>query len=403
VRPLDGVVVIDLTQFAAGPYCTMLLADAGARVIKIEPVDGEPYRHAGPALEASDGSKTGSYFLRFGRGKESVVLDLKSPKGLQTFTELVKSADVVVQNFRPETVTRLGIDYPSLRALNPRIIYTSISGFGQPDFLPSPYSDWPAFAIVAEAMGGIMDQIGDATCPPHSSGVSLGDLYAGGMAVNGTLMALLQRDRTGEGQHVDIAMVDCMMSLNERSLFRYALTGVSPWRGSPPSWAPFGAFKTSDGWIAIGVIGDSVWKKFCAAIEAPELLTDERLGTGQQRGARGAELITPVIERWLDGRTAKEAAELLNERGVPAAAVFTAKDVVESDHTEARQMLTEVDYGPYGTHRVVASPIKLSGDAVPARARIHQLGEDTDAVLREFAGGAVPAARSAGNGQPKQV
>jgi len=385
-KALEGVTVLDLTQFAAGPYCTMLMADAGARVIKIEPPGGEPYRHAGPQLDGADGSKTGSYFLRFSRNKESVVLDLKDQQDLGRFLDLVAGADILVQNFRPETLTRLGIDYASLSAVNERLIYTSISGFGQPDVLPSPYSSWPAFAIVAEAMGGIMDQIGDADCPPHWSAVSLGDLYAGGMAVNGALMALWQRARTGRGQHVDISMVDCMMSLNERSIFRYALTGIVPWRGSPPSWAPFGAFRTGDGWIAIGVIGDAVWKKFCLAIEAPELLTDERLATGANRGKNGDALVTPAVEKWLTGRTSAEAAAILNQRGVPAAPVCSAKDVVESTHTAARHMLVEVEYPNFGAHSVVSSPIKLSADPVPPRGHIPALGEHTDAVLAEFAG-----------------
>jgi formyl-CoA transferase len=364
----------------------MLMADAGARVIKIEPPGGEPYRFAGPQLDGADGSKTGSYFLRFSRQKQSVVLDLKDKQDLERFLDLVAGADVLVQNFRPETLTRLGINYASLASVNDRLVYTSISGFGQPDVLPSPYSLWPAFAIVAEAMGGIMDQIGDADCPPHSSAVSLGDLYAGGMAVNGALMALWQRARTGRGQHVDISMVDCMMSLNERSIFRYALTGVVPWRGSPPSWAPFGAFRTSDGWIAIGVIGDSVWKKFCLAINAPELLTDDRLATGADRGKHGDQLVTPAIEKWLTGRTSAEAATILNDRGVPAAPVCSAKDVVESPHTAARHMMLEVEYPNFGTYSVVSSPIKLSSDPVPPRGRIPTLGEHTDAVLAEFAG-----------------
>jgi formyl-CoA transferase len=364
----------------------MLMADAGARVIKIEPPGGEPYRFAGPQLDGADGSKTGSYFLRFSRQKQSVVLDLKDKQDLERFLDLVAGADVLVQNFRPETLKRLRIDYASLAAVNERLVYTSISGFGQPDVLPSPYSSWPAFAIVAEAMGGIMDQIGDADCPPHSSGVSLGDLYAGGMAVSGALMALWQRTRTGRGQHVDISMVDCMMSLNERSIFRYALTGVVPWRGSPPSWAPFGAFHTSDGWVAIGVIGDAVWKKFCLAINAPELLTDERLANGADRGKHGDQLVTPAVDKWLAGRTAAEAAAILNERGVPAAPVNSAKDVVESAHTAARHMLLDVEYPNFGTHPVVSSPIKLSSDPVPPQGHIPALGEHTEAVLAEFAG-----------------
>jgi len=169
-------VVLDLSQFAAGPYCTMLLGDAGARIIKVEPPGrGEPYRHEGPDLEGTDGSHTGGFFVRFNRNKESITLDLKSPRGIDIFKRIAKVADVVVQNYKPETVDRLGIGYSQLKDLNPGLVYASISGFGQPGVLESPYWRWPAFAVVAEAMGGVMDRIGDATCPPHWSGVSVGD------------------------------------------------------------------------------------------------------------------------------------------------------------------------------------------------------------------------------------
>jgi formyl-CoA transferase len=384
-RALEGLIVLDLTQFAAGPYCTMLLADAGARVIKIEPPNGEPYRHEGPSLEGEDGSRTGSYFLRFNRNKESVVLDLKSTQGREAFKRLVRSSDVVVQNFKPETLERLGIDYPTLHDVNEKLVYASISGFGQRDVLPSPYWRWPAFAVVAEAMGGIMDQIGDANCPPHWSAVSLGDLYAGGLAVSGILMALIHRGRTGVGQHVDVSMMDCMVSLNERALFKYALTGVSTGRGTSASWAPFGAFRGDDGWVAIGVIGNSVWQNFCAAIDRPEFLEDPSLSTGPERVGQLDAVIAPAIHEWLIGKTSEQAAELLNERGVPAAPVHTAKEVFESEHVRARHMIVDVDYEGYGRHQVVGSPIKLSADPNPDVGKIPRLGEHTDEVLRTLA------------------
>jgi CoA:oxalate CoA-transferase len=387
-RALEDIVVLDLTQFAAGPYCTMLLADAGARVIKIEAPAGEPYRYEGPTLTGKDGSTAGGYFLRFNRHKESVVLNLKDPADFEHLLELARSADVVVQNFRPDTVERLGIGYAALREVNERLIYASISGFGHSDVMKSPFARWSAFAIVAEAVGGIMDQIGEPTCEPHWSGVSLGDLYAGGLALSGILMALIHRGRTGVGQHVDISMADCMISLNERSVFKYSVTGESPSRGTSPNWAPFGAFRASDGWLVIGVIGNAVWRNFCQALDRVDFLDDPRLKTGPDRGAHLEDLIRPAIDEWLGGKSTEEAAGLLNEHGVPAAPISTAEDVFKSPHTTAREMLVEVDYGGYGTHKVVGSPIKLSNDPIPRRAKVPMLGEHTDAVLHWARSGA---------------
>jgi formyl-CoA transferase len=294
---------------------------------------------------------------------------------------LVRSADVLVQNFRPATVAKLGIGYAAMREVNEGLVYASISGFGQPDVLPSPLAGLPAFAIVAEAVGGIMDQIGEAACPPHWSGVSLGDLYAGGIAVSGILMALLHRARTGYGQQVDISMTDCMISLNERAVFRYALTGVSPHRGTSPNWAPFGAFESEGGWLVIGVIGDPVWRHFCAAIGRPDLRDDPRLSTGPDRGRHLDDVIRPAIDKWLAGKSTQEAADLLNASGVPAAPIATAADVFASPHTRAREMLVDVAYEGFGTHKVTGSPIKLSADPNPTIAKVARLGEHTEAVL----------------------
>jgi CoA:oxalate CoA-transferase len=384
-RALDDIVVLDLTQFAAGPYCTMLLADAGARVIKIEPPSGEPYRHEGPKIKGAGDSTAGGYFLRFNRHKESVILDLKDPGDFEHLLELARTADVLVQNFRPDTVSKLGIGYEAMRAVNERLIYTSITGFGNSDDLKSPFARWPAFAIVAEAVGGIVDQIGEPTCEPHWSGVSLGDLYAGGLAVGGILMALIHRGRTGLGQHVDISMADCMISLNERAVFKYSVTGESPSRGTSPNWAPFGGFRASDGWLVIGVIGNAVWRNFCLAIGRDDFLNDPRLSTGPERGAHLDDVLKPAIDAWLEGRSVEDAARLLNERGVPAAPISTAEDVFKSPHTAAREMLVDVEYDGYGMHKVVGSPIKLSNDPMPRKAKVPSLGEHTESVLRSLA------------------
>jgi formyl-CoA transferase len=366
----------------------MLLADAGARIIKVEdPRGGDPYRREGPNLVSLDGSTTsGGFIVRFNRTKESVAINLKDPDGVALFKRLAATADVLVENFSPGTMLALGLDYGVMSTVSPTLIYTSISGFGQIDMLPSPYAHLPALAVVAEAMGGVMDRIGDASCPPHWSGVSLGDLYAGSMALSGILIALAQRAKTGVGQHVDVAMVDCMISLNERGVFSYAATGQAPLRGSNPDLAPFGPFKAKDGWIVIGVIGNPMWYRFCRALGRPDLAADERLSTGLGRGRHLTDVIEPAIRRWLEHRSREEATEILHDHKIPSAPVATAPDVTNSPHTAARQMLVDVDYPGFGSHKVVGTPIKLSGDPNPRVGPIPVLGQHTKEVLTTLAG-----------------
>jgi len=340
-RPLEGIVIVDLTHFAAGPYCTMLLADAGARVIKVEPPGGEIYRSEGPPLVTADGSVAGAYQLRFNRHKESVVLDLKAPAGRESLEALATRADVLVENFRPHTLERLGLGWAWLRQLNERLIYATITGFGAGDVDPSPLMNWPALAIVAEAMGGIMDRIGDGECGPHWSGVSAGDLYAGALATSGILMALLHRDRTGVGQHVDISMVDAMASLNERAVMSYGVMGTAPRAGEEQHLAPFGPFRARDGHVVIGVIGDALWRRFCAAISRPDLADDPRLADGICRAEHLETVLRPAIGAWLAGQDKESAARTLAEAGVPAAPVYDSGEVAESAHIKARRMLVD--------------------------------------------------------------
>lgn len=386
-RPLEGLLVLDLSQYAAGPYCTMMMADSGARVIKIErPGVGDPYRQEGPELHGDDGLVTGGFFVRFNRTKESVTINVKTAEGADLLKQLAQHADVIVENFKPDFLDGCGVGYHQLRAVNPRLVYASITGFGHTDVLPSPYWSWPAFAVVAEAMGGIMDRIGDADCPPHWSGISLGDLYAGATAFSGVLLALLQRNSTGRGQHVDISMTDSVISLNERAVFSYGVTGKLPDRGSDPALAPFGPFEAKDGWMVIGVIGNPMWERFARAIGRPELATDPRLATGLERGRHMPTVIAPAINDWLQSRTKSEATRDLQAANIPAAPVETARDIMTSPHAEARGMLLDVAYPGYGTHKVVASPFKLSDDLKPRTGPVPRLGEHTRPVLGTLCG-----------------
>jgi crotonobetainyl-CoA:carnitine CoA-transferase CaiB-like acyl-CoA transferase len=386
VRPLEDVTVLDLSQFAAGPYGAQLLADHGARVIKLErPGTGDPYRHEGPRLPGG-GPDDGAFFLRFNRNKESVAIDLSRPGGRRAFERLVAGADVLIENFKPGSLERLGYPWTRLRELNPRLVYATVTGFGHRDLLESPLSSWPAFAVVAEAMGGLMAVIGDATCRPHSSSVSAGDLVAGMHMAFGVLAALHQRALTGEGQRVDVAMADSIAALAELPVFNYGATGQVPTRGSSRSTAPFGAFPAADGHVAIGVIGGAVWRRFCDAIDRPDLRDDPALATGQGRAAQLADRIQPAIEDWLRHRTKQEAAAYLAERQVPAAPLLDAREVTESPHFQARQMVLEFEYPDAGTFRVTGNPVKLGADASPPVRRPPRLGEHTDAVLRELGG-----------------
>ena len=386
MRQLEDVLVLDLCQFAAGPYGVQVLADAGARVVKIErPGAGDPYRHEGPRLPGG-GPDDGIYFMRFNRNKESAALDLGAPGGRRAFERLVARADVLVENFKPDSLERLGYPYERLRELNPRLVYASVTGFGHADLLESPLWRWPAFAVVAEAMGGWMSVIGDADCRPHSSAISAGDLVAGIHAATGILMALHQRSATGEGQRVDVAMADSIAALAELPIFTYGATGHVTGREGSRNMAPFGAFPAADGHVAIGVIGDAVWRRFCDAIERPDLRDDPELATGRGRAAHLEDRVRPALEGWLRDRPKAEAAAYLAERQVPAAPVLDAREVTESPHFQARQMVLEFDYPGAGTFRASGNPIKLGADPSPPVRRPPLLGEHTDAVLRDLAG-----------------
>jgi formyl-CoA transferase len=381
-RPLDELLVIDLTQFIAGPYCTMLLADAGARVIKVEPPGrGEAYRREGPAL---GDQPTGGYLMRVNRNKESVTLDLATAGGRRVLERLAERADVLVENFKHDSMDRLGLGWERLRELNPRLVYASISGFGHTDLLPGPYAHWPAFAIVAEAMGGVMDRIGEPSCEPHWSGVSLGDIFASTLCVSGILMAIQHRAKTDSGQHVDISMHDGMVSLNERALYLHGSTGVSLGRGSEGYFAPFGSFQAADGWIAIGVVGNAIWRRFCAAIDRPDLAADERLAEGRGRAVHAHDIVRPAIAAWLATRTRQEATDALVAHDVPAGLVQTAAEVAADPQVAAREMLVEFEYPGAGRQRVAGNPIKLGADLGQPVRRPPLLGEHTEPVLREL-------------------
>lgn len=382
--PLNGIRVVAIEQYISGPYCTMLLADAGAEVIKIEqPKGGDPRRSIGPFAEDGDGQRSSGGFLSYNRNKKSLTLDLRQPEGRQALLDLAKVSDVVVENLRPGVVDKLGVGDRVLRAVNPRLIYAAISGFGRSG--GGPYAQRPAFDIVVEAMSGIMQIVGFADREPTTTLYGMPDTYTGLVTAYSIALALIQRGVTGLGQLLDISMYDCMVALNERSVVNYAYTGVVPTRGVERVAGPRGAFKTSDGYVALSCPTDEIWARFARLIGREDLIANPETATGPARAARAAEL-RPVIEGWLADKGKDEATDLLMAAGVPAGPVQTMAEVFECPQIEARSTLLEVEDEVAGPRRVPRSPVTGSAMALPEAARPPRLGEHNRAVLADLLG-----------------
>lgn len=384
-RPLSGIRVVGLEQYMSGPYCTMLLADAGAEVIKIErPGSGDP-RRAIPPFAEKDGLKKGGGFLAYNRNKKSLALDLRSEQGRKILRELVAQADVLVENLRPGSLAKLGLDYDSLKAINPRLIYTIISGFGRLPGYQSDYTDRPAFDIVAEAMSGVMDLIGFADKPPTFTLYGLADIYSGQMAAYGIMQALFMRERTGQGQLVDVSMLDNMLALNERMVMLYSLTGQVPRRGQLKHLWPRGAFQCQDGYIALNVPDDIVWQRLARTIGRPDLADDPRSVDGTSRAAN-AEFLQPIIENWLANKTRGEVVDLLNAAGIPVGPIYNAEDIWADPHFRRRKLLIDVDDPQVGPHTFVRTTPHLSAaPEIPTRPAPN-LGQHSREILQKLLG-----------------
>jgi CoA:oxalate CoA-transferase len=382
--PLRGLTVVDLTQIVSGAVATMLLADLGARVIKVEPPGGEPYRQAGQVAHGPGGDETSVNILRFSRGKQSVVIDLKHPGGRDALARLIEGADVLVENFRPGVLDRLGFPPEKLEQLNPSLVYASVSGFGHDDLYPCPFGDRPAYALVVEAMAGLTHLAGEVDGPPLWMGFAMGDTFAGVLAFAGIVLALRERDRTGEGGRVDIAMYDGATFMNDLAITTYAALGESLGRGEYAHQSPWGPFETSDGYVVVAVLSESQWQALCETIGRPELGNDPRLRKGVGRVTHHHTVVAPAIAAWAAEQTTADAARILLEAGVPSAPVNTAADLVSCPQIAAREMLIDVHDPVLGNLKLVGNPIKTS--YTPAlRARvIPTLGEHTDTVLRDF-------------------
>ncbi|MFL9990955.1 CoA transferase [Paraburkholderia sediminicola] len=385
-RPLAGIRVLAIENFIAAPFATMWLADAGAEVVKIETREGgDLSRSTSPVKPGDDGEPRGLSFLRTNRNKKSVTLDLKHSEGKRVFKALASKADVVLENLRPGVMDRLGLGYAELSSINPRLIYGAISGFGHDDIQPSPFSDFPAFDIVGQAMSGLMyrpERTGDR---PTYLGFSLADIQCGILALYGVVLALLHRERTGKGKKIDIAMYDASLILNEISVAMYSATK----RISPPGvhavTAPFGTYRAKDGYIVIAVLGEHIWRRFCEVIEQPELVADPRFGEGSARRKHMDEL-NAHIDAWLGDKTRDETLRMLRAGGVPCSTVNDVPDLFDCPHVAARKMLMTLDDPVWGPIQVAGNPIKMSDVPEPDAKLPPKLGEHSTNVLHEWLG-----------------
>ncbi|MGF7160378.1 crotonobetainyl-CoA:carnitine CoA-transferase CaiB-like acyl-CoA transferase [Rhodoligotrophos appendicifer] len=381
---LTGLKVIDLTQMLAGPFCTMMLGDQGATVIKIEPLDGEPTRLFGPFAADDQLKSFGGYFQSVNRNKLSVALDLKHAQGREVFLRLVQEADVVVENFRAGVMDRLGIGYETLAATNRKLVYAALRGFGDPRSGASPYVDWPAFDVVAQAMGGIIGITGPDADTPLKIGPGVGDLVPAMMSAFAILAAVRHADKTGEGQFVDLAMYDSMLALCERIIYQHSYAGQvpGPEGNGHPLLCPFGLFPASDGWVTIACPRENFWLLLTEIMGQPELGRDPRYGSNEARTARKGEVVALVSE-WSARRSKAEIQSLLGGR-VPFGPVNTVADILADPHVAARSMVAEVDH-PGSAHRysIANSPIRMSKTFSGVQTRSPLTGEHTDAVLAE--------------------
>jgi CoA:oxalate CoA-transferase len=395
--PLDGLTVLDLTRILSGPFCTMMLADFGADVVKVEqPVTGDPARGNGPfltkdadgkqiAAQAQGDDAYSSYFMSINRGKRSIAIDLSKPKGRELLLSLAEKADVLVENFRPGTMQKLGLAYEAFQARNPRLVMASISGFGQ----TGPYSQRPALDVIVQGMGGMLSITGEPGGGPVRPGASIGDITAALFTTVAIQSALLERERSGLGQYIDISMLDCQVSIMENAFMRYFTLGEVPRRLGTrhPSSTPFQAFETSDGHVVVAIMGGSTdqWPLFCAALDLPDLIDDERYVTGWGRTQNYDELI-PLIKEAMLQKTNAEWVEILSDMGIPVGPVQDIGEVAQDPQVNQRDMFVELDHPSLGPVRFTGNPMKLSRTPSGPTRIPPDLGEHSAELLQEFLG-----------------
>ncbi|HCH36718.1 MAG TPA: formyl-CoA transferase [Acidobacteria bacterium] len=376
--PLDGLTVLDLTRVLSGPYCTMMLADMGARVIKIEhPERGDDTRGWGPPFVSGEST----YFLSVNRNKESVTLDFKTPEGREVLDALIERADVLVENFRPGTLDRLGLGYTDVRSRNPQLVYVSISGFGQ----TGPRRQEPGYDAAIQAEGGLMSITGDANGPGYRLGVAIADITAGMFAAYGTSLALFARQRSNQGQLVDIGMLDSVAALLTYQAGIHFATGGIPERlgNRHPTVVPYETFEATDGEFVLAVGNDALWRKFCIVAGLEEIVADPRFATNRAR-VQAYDELRPLLERALRTRSRQTWIEDLTAAGVPCGDVRNIAQVLADPQLAAREMVTELEHIVAGKIRVLGIPTKLSETPGTVKNPPPALGEHTDKVLEEL-------------------
>lgn len=377
MQPLDDLLVIDLTRALAGPFCTVMLSDLGARVIKVETPDGgDDTRGWGPPFIG----KESAYFLGVNRNKESLTLNLKARRGRDILLRLLERADVLVENFRPGIMDRFRLGYDTVHARYPRLIYASISGFGQ----DGPYRERTAYDLILQGMGGVMGITGEEGGAPVKVGVAIADICAGMYAAYGILAALRVRERTGEGQQVDAGLLDGQVSWLTYAAGYYFATGESPARlgSGHPTIVPYQAFRTSDGYVNVAVGSEAIWRRFCEVVD-PSLLDDPRYTTNRERVAHRKELIAHLAPRFVRQTTALWT-EVFDGAGVPCGPILTVSQVFSDPHVLHRGMLQEVDHPTVGRIQQTGVPVKLSQTPGRIRSAPPTLGQHTDAILLEL-------------------
>ena len=356
---LDDLRVLDLTQVLAGPYCTMLLADMGADVVKIERPGGDLIRPNPPFAEDPEAEPYGGYFQSVNRGKRSIALDLGDEGDREDFLSLVEQADVVVENYRAGTMESFDLGYETLTEHNPELIYSSIRGFGDPRTGESPRQGQPSFDLIAQALGGVMDITGPEDGPPTKVGPGVGDIFTAALNCSGILAAVHHRERTGEGQFVDTSMYDAMISLCERSIYQYSYTGEAPSRrgNAHPTLFPYNAFEAADGHVVIAAFNDRHWRNLCESMSRPDLAAEYDAAADR---LRNRDQLRDEIAEWTRDRPADAIFGEL-EGSVPSAPVQDTADIFADDHPRAREMLVEVDQpGADRSVTIAGSPIKMS-------------------------------------------
>ncbi len=375
--PLDGIKVLDLTRVLAGPYATMLLGDLGAEVIKIEqPGTGDESRNFGPFKNGFS-----LYFMSVNRGKQSVTLNLKAERGQAIFKQLLEQTDILVENFRPGTMEKLGLDYDTLKAKHPALIYAACSGFGQ----TGPYAQQGAYDMIIQGMGGIISITGEPDGPPVRVGTSISDITAALFTTIGVLSALHHRNRTGSGQFVDVAMLDSLVAVLENAVVRYFATGEAPkpLGARHPAITPFEAFASADGHVIIALGNDTLWAKFCEHVNRKELISDDRFRTNADRTENHSELF-PILSEIMSHRKTDDWIETLGKIGVPCGPINAMDKVVSHPQVQAREMITRIAHQITGEVEVPGVPIKLSETPGDVDAPAPSLGEHTTQVLTDL-------------------